>query len=372
MHRHNYILDFLKNRELNEIYATIALRSLALSMIVIFIPIYLLQLGNSLTTVFTFFLILNLARGFFMVASAKIASKFGFKHTMFFHVPFMIVTYGLFYSLENYNIPLFIPAITLAAGSSLFWMGYHLDFAKFSHKKTRGQEIGLSNISSSLFHAAGPLIGGLILYYFSFGILFTVVSLLLIISMVPLLFSKDVHEPLQISLKDIFDRKRMKRALALMGFGIESSIAVVIWPIFIFGILNSYVSLGLVSTVGLFFSLIATFVIGKFADSRRLFILRFGAIFTSLIWFIKIFVTTSLQIFLIDSLHGVTRTMKYISFDALSYDRANRRGIVSHMVFREIFIHMGRVLLYITLILTSSFIGGLLMGGGGALLMLLF
>jgi len=374
MHTYYHILDFLKNRELNELYATIALRSLALAMIVIFIPIYLLQLGYSLTAVFVFYLVLNIARVFFMVAAAKIASRRGFKHVMFYHVPFMIIFYILLYNLENYgeNIPLWIPAIFLAAGSSLFWMGYHLDFAKFSNKKTRGREIGFSKIFSSIFHVAGPFIGGLILYYFSFKILFTVVSIILFFSVSPLFFSKDIHSPLTISLKSIFNKKKIKSAFAHMGFGIESSVAIVIWPIFIFAILDSYVVLGLVSSFGLLFSLIATFIIAKFSDARRRLVLRLGAVFTALIWFLKVFITTGLQIFIVDSIHGVTRTMKYISFDALSYDKANKGGIMEHMVFREVFINFGRVVLYSILILTSDLVGGLIMGGGSSLLVMFF
>ena len=297
-------------------YATIALRSLALAMIVIFIPIYLLQLGYSLKSVFVFYLALNISRIFFMIVAAKVSSRYGFKHSMFYHVPFMVVFYVLLYNLEDYGnlIPLWIPAIVLSIGSSLFWMGYHLDFAKFSHKKSRGSEIGFSKIFSSGFHAAGPLIGGLVLYFFSFKILFVIVSVLLFFSVMPLFFSKDVHQPINISLKTIFNKKRIKGAVSHMGFGIESSVAIVIWPIFIFfSILNNYVALGLVSSLGLVFSLIATFVIGKFSDARRRLVLRLGAILTSLVWFLKLFVSSMMQIFIVDSIHGVTRTMKYIS-----------------------------------------------------------
>ena len=311
-----------------------------------------------------------------MVVAAKVSSKFGFKHSMFYHVPFMIIFYALLYGLEDYGhlIQLWIPAVFLSIGSSLFWMGYHLDFAKVSHKKSRGSEIGFSKIFSSLFHAAGPLIGGLILYFFSFKILFIVVSFLLFFSIIPLFFSKDLHQPINISLKTIFNKKRLKSAVSHMGFGIESSVAIVIWPIFIFfSILNkNYIELGLVSSFGLVFSLIATVIIGKFSDSRRKLVLRLGAVLTALVWFLKLFVSTVMQIFIIDSIHGVTRTMKYISFDALSYDKANKRGIIEHMVFREVFINLGRVILYLFLILTANMIGGLLLGGGGALLMLLF
>jgi len=54
MHEHHNFLHFLKNRELNELYATMAIKSFSISLIGIFIPIYLLNLGYTLQSVFSF------------------------------------------------------------------------------------------------------------------------------------------------------------------------------------------------------------------------------------------------------------------------------------------------------------------------------
>lgn len=374
MNSYHQFLNFLKNRELNELYASVAMRALAISMISIFIPIYLLQLGYSLVAVFGFFLTLNITRVVFMVVAAKISSRIGFKHTMFLNAPFLIAFYLLLYTLDYHPLPLYFLAIILGIGSSLFWLGYHFDFATFSDHKTRGKQISIAKIFISVFAVLGPLAGGLILYFFGFHLLFIISSSLLFFSVVPLFFSKDVYQPFDFSLKKIFVKKKTRNALAYMGHGAENSVAAFVWPIFIFfSILNSYVLLGLVSTVALFFTLISTLIIGKISDIRRRLVLRTASISTSIIWILKIFVATTLHVFILDSLHGITRTMKEVPFDALSYDKANKReNIMQHIVFREIFLQVGRIVLYTILMMSASLVAGLLMGSGSSLLILFF
>jgi len=103
MHHHNHFLHFLHNRELNELYASIALRSFALSMIGIFIPIYLLQEGYSLASVLIFFAVVTGIHAFGVFPAAKFSSRFdlSLNHKQviswvfkdFFHNPFF---YGFF------------------------------------------------------------------------------------------------------------------------------------------------------------------------------------------------------------------------------------------------------------------------------------
>lgn len=373
MHGYSYFLHFLRNRELDELYASVAIRSFAMSMINIFIPIYLLKLNYSLPSVLLFYAILNLVHALFVIPAAKISSKFGFKHSILFSIPLLLFFYILLYTLEMYQWPLYLLAIIFGINNSLFWVGYHTDFARFSKMKYRGEEIGFVKIFSSIFSVAGPLIGGLILAFTSFKFLYIIVSLLLFISAIPLFFSRDIHNPTNFSIKQIFTDQKIKDYLAFIGHGIESGVGATIWPIFIFfSILNSFASLGFITTLSLFFSLIFMFIIGRFSDVRRRLVLRLGGIFNAIIWGIKTIVTTSFQVFVIDSFYGITRTMREVPFDALSYDKANKRNIVEFIVFREIVIQTGRVILFISMMFIADFVTGFIFGGGASLLYLLF
>jgi len=226
----------------------------------------------------------------------------------------------------------------------------------------------------------GPIIGGLILTYLSFTVLFVIVSILLFASTIPLFFSADIHEPSPFSLKFIFSRKHLKDALVYSAMGIEMMANGVLWPLFIFIIMNSYIKLGIVSTIAVAFTGVFAVYVGRFADvhgNRK--VLRVGAIGDIVFWFIRGFVNTVKGVF------GVTTAAAFfslglLSLDAEAYNRANRAGRkrVEYLVMREIFICFGRILILgvmmflFSLIGEKSFVGGFVLTGLAELLYLLF
>jgi len=369
MHRNHHFFNFFKSRELNEIYTSISIRSFALSMISIFIPIYLLKLNYSLTSVFIFYAILNLTHALFTLPAAKISSKFGFKHSILFSIPLLITFFILLFTLEIYGWPLYLLAIIFGLNNSLFWIGYHVDFSRFSKKKHRGEEIGFARIFSSVFSMIGPLIGGVVLAFISFQFLFIAVSFLLFVSIAPLFFSKDIHNPVNFSTKQIFTDQKLKDYLSFAGHGIETGLATIIWPIFIFfSILNNFTSLGFIAAISSFSSLIFVLIIGKFSDKKRRLVLKIGAFFNAVIWGIKTFAKTFLHVFILDFFHGMTRTAVSVPFDALSYDKANKSNIVEFIVFREILIQIGHVILFIAMIFVADLASSFIFGSGASLL----
>ena len=87
-HHQPHIFHFFKNKELNELYLSIAVRSFALSVIGIFIPIYLLQQGIPLAQVLIFFAIVTGTMTVCTLPVAKLASRFGFKHLIYYSKPY--------------------------------------------------------------------------------------------------------------------------------------------------------------------------------------------------------------------------------------------------------------------------------------------
>jgi len=373
MYNSHHHLHFLKNRELNELYISVAIKSFAISMISIFVPIYLLKLNYSLTTVFLFFAILNASHALFVIPAAKISSKYGFKHSMFYSVPILIIFYLALYTLEQFHWPIYLLAVIFGINNALYWVGYHVDFSKFSDKKNRGKEVGKAKIVSSIFYVLGPIIGGLIITFVGFQALFVTVSVLLSASVIPLFFSKDIHDPINFSIKEIFKGQTIRNTFAFIGHGIEGGAGVVIWPVFIFfSILNNFTTLGLVSSVSVSFSLLFVFIIGRFSDVRRRLVLRIGSLLNTVIWGVRFFIKTTFQVFIIDSFYGISKTLTNIPFDALSYDKANKSDIVKFIMFREIIIQIGGMVLFLVMATIATLTIGFFFGGGASLLYWLF
>ena len=366
MHSHHNFFHFFRNRELNELYVSISIRSFAISLIGIFIPIYLYQRGYSFTSIFIFFGLFSLVHALFSMPAAKIVSKLGVKHSILISVPFLIIFLLLLYSLEDFRWPLPLLSVFVGVGTSLFWLSYHVDFAKFSDRKNRGKQIGFSKIAMSLFSVLGPIVGAVILTFEGFKFLFIITSVLLIGSVVPLFLSREIHEPASFSLKGFFKGQKIKDVLSYFGHGIENKIGMIVWPLFIFIFIlgEKYISLGLVSSLALGVGLISTFLTGKFTDTFRKVMLKFGSVFNALVWVVKSFIVTPFQLFVTEAFYGASQTAMHIPFDAMTYDKAKKRHIIKTILEREMYHHIGAVLLFLVLIfLTDSLISVFRFGG---------
>ena len=81
----------LKYTELNEIYIFNSLRALAFSFITIFIPIYLLDLGFTIQSIFLYYISFYLMEALFESASVRLIRIFGPKHVIAISVPFLFI-----------------------------------------------------------------------------------------------------------------------------------------------------------------------------------------------------------------------------------------------------------------------------------------
>jgi len=358
MHEHDRILHFFMNKEINELFTSITLRTFAISLTGIFIPIYLYQLGYSFSSIFFFFAFLTLFNLILLVPSLKIACRFGLKHSILFSMPPLIIFFLLLFSLESYNWPLILLAFFAGVHVALFWLSYHIDFSKFSNKKIRSKQIGFARILISISSALGPIVGALIITFFGFKVLFIIVSLLILGSTLPLFLTKEIHIPVRAPLRKIFKYSNFKDKIAYMGFGIEGRISAIIWPLFIFIFIfgGKYLSLGLFSSITFFSSLVFTLLVGKYSDINKKVLLKVGTIFNSIIWAVKSIIVTPIQVFIIGIFYGASKTAIIIPFTTINYDKTNNINRQKIILEREMFIQLGGTIILFIMAFASDFI----------------
>lgn len=371
---HFHILKFLQNKELRTVYLTLALRDLALSMIGIFVPLYFIKVLNySINKTLIFYLIYSVVFGITSPITARISSKIGFKKSILLSIPFYISFYFILNSLKTSSIHFFIPAITIALADSIFWISLHTDFAKASDKRHRGEEVGLMFYSTMFVGLVGPFLGGLILTYYDFITLFWVVNILLLTCVIPLFFSKEVHEKANFSYKYIFKKTHFKDLLNFIAYGIRLVAEGVLWPVFIFLIINAYLGLGFLITLSAIIGIFAAYNFGKITDTKgKNILLRLGAVFYSVTWFIRSFLKTIFSVSLITLISSILTTMVDIPFTAKTYDKSLKKNLVEYLVFREIALCIGRALIIILVILLNNMAGGFILTGITTLFHLFF
>lgn len=352
------------DKEITQIYTGHAIRRFALAMIVIFEPIYLfLYFGHSLTKTLFFLAAIAGFYGLFVPFGAKIMVKLGLKKAMLFSVPFIFLYYLVLWNITASFVLLFLAIIFKVFYALFYWPAYHTDIARFSKKEFRGEQLSAGTIVYSLSSIAGPFVGGLIIAKLGFPVLFLVVLILLLVSALPLFFSREVHEvygdSYERAFRGIFKKENRKDSLAFAAFGIDQGISMFIWPIFMFVIAINYKSMGFITSAALALSLLLTLYIGKLVDRMgRAKLLRIGSILTSIGWVFKAFVKGTFDAFLAHTIYRFAFVSTNLPFRAIMYDKASadKRKLDRFIVRREMSHNLGRGLMFVILAIIFIFI----------------
>ncbi len=359
-----YFLHYFLKREATQFFTSVAIRYLALGMILVFEPIYLyLYFDKSLPFTLLFFGTIHGLYGILAVYGGKIMAKIGLKHSMLFsHFFFFGYYLSLFFIFKSFLlVPLAI--ILKAFGMTLFWPAFHTDFARFSEKDHRGMEVGKKNIAMFAPLVVGPIIGGWILTVFNYPVLFTSVLLVLSASAIPLFLSKEIHEIYTDSYEKawgrIFKKENRRTSLAFAFNGMEVAINFYLWPLFMTILAIQFVAMGGITSFALGFSAIFTLYMGKITDKlNRPRLLNIGSFLTSAAWIIKFFVVTPFGAFLSHTLYRICRTTAGIPFQTILYEKAALKGEEADefIIYREIIINISRFFLFLVLAIFFFFV----------------
>jgi len=362
------------SKELTLIYISLALRNFSLSLISLFIPLYLYhEIGYSLEETLMVFLFYSVASAIFCPIAAKFSAKYGFKHSVLFSTPFYILFILFLYLLPSVKTPLIILASLMGISLAFYWVGMHPLFYFVTDKKRRGEEFGKSKVIMVAAATAGPLIGGLLINLTGFSLLFAFASFFLFLSSIILFFSKDAHVKYHFSVKKLFSKDKWKNSLFFVSQGTEFIANGVIWPLFIFLILGSYLSLGIIGSILAGLTIIISWAFGKFSDrtDKHKLITIFSS-FESLSWFLRSLVITPAHVFVTTLFGAVTNGIRSIPVGALVYDKTEKEDVLGYFVTREIFICLGRILILTLVLMLGSLKSGLIFQGFSSLAALLF
>jgi MFS family permease len=333
----------------------------------IFLPIFLYQFFHeSIRWVAGWYVVGSFLYVISLPLGAMTIDKITFRGALRWGSFLGFISLVIFYFAEDISFEMFILSslVVLTLYRIFYWIPYHVDFAKFTDKQNRSKEVGLVEISSNVSGIFAPIIAGIILVKFGYDSLFFITGFIYLISIIPLFFLPRTYEKFEWSYfttwKKLFSKKRRSQSLAFMADGAEQSVGLVIWPIFIFVLLDgNYLQLGILTAGITTIVIILDFVVGKYADKMQLKgkILKFGSIFYAIGWIIKIFVVTAFQIFLADVYHKLMKIFMRIPFDALTYEVAADQGhfVDEFTVLKEMALHIGKAIMLLIVIIGSYY-----------------
>ena len=346
--------------EIGELYSHSAISNLALSVVMLFEPIFLYSvLKFSVSQVFLF---MAVTYGIYILTIAwggKLASIYGYKHAIAMSIPFQILYWLIMLAArDNVNLA-FVAAIAFGIQKSLYWPGFHALMARYADRGQVGREFGLVYAIISISQIVGPFIGGVLAEKFGMTATFIMASLIYCFSIIPLFKVKEIFIPKAYSFKDTLKlyRDYPKKFIGYLGFG-EELIVLTIWPIFIYIIVKNYESTGLLATIASFAAAIIAIIIGKITDqyTKRM-LIKVGAFFGTLVWIVRLVANSIWNVLAIDTLSRTSKEMSFIPISTVTYIRAENTHVVPYVVFFEQSLAIGKLLACVLGIIVFSLTG---------------
>jgi MFS family permease len=364
-HKHVYFKGDIPNG-FSSLYTAKTINNIASGLLGVFLPIFLYELfqGN-FQLVMAWYLIGSLAYLVLVAYGAQFLNRVGFRTSLIMSAILGSLFYTVFYFLEPKTVYWLIPLsiILLTIWRMTYWLPYHIEFTKLTKKRDRGKQLSLMLATASLIGIFAPVVAGTLITHQGYNVLFIIAIVLFLVSSVPYFTIPRTHETYSWSYtktwKQLFRKSNQSMLIPLIAEGAENTVGVIIWPIFIFNILEgNYFEVGAVSTLIVAATIGIQLFAGSYVDGKgKRGLLRTGTVLYAFGWILKVFVATAFHIFVAGVYHSVMKIFVHTPFETLVYEVAADQGhyIDEFSALREMAIGIGKSLMLIMAILISIY-----------------
>lgn len=364
-----------KHTELNEMYAVMAFRSFIVSLVGIFVPIYLWTLGYPLVDIFIIHLLIYLGDGILEIPVTFLLARFGPKRLIALSMPLLVAHFLILWTIPNFHWAIPIIAFSASIPLALFWQPYYYDFSKAKHSHEACKEVSLVLVLTSLTAALAPFIGGFIASHFGIGYVFALVAFLLVFAVAPLFKKGEQHVVRKIDYGRLKINKIREDLVSYWGMGTQGVVGMVVWPIFVYFIVKTYQNVGLATSMAMILTLVFTYLLGKSADhGKRQRYLKTGSFMMGLVYFVKAIASTFIHVFSLDFLSNLANAFFYAPFISEYYLHADEESRNEYLTIMEITSDLSRAFLLLFLAFLTLFFSdqtvliiGLVLAGFGSL-----
>jgi len=355
-------------------YLNASLRSLAVSLISIFTPVFiysegLLLWGSSryaLAGVALFYLVFRLTALLSALPLSRVIEKIGFRRSVVVSMVFMIL-----YLISLMFAPIYVWLLLLAPiffGLSvpLYWVSRDSAICQDGNKANLGRQMSILIAGEQVAGLAGPFVAGVIITSLGYQFLYGVALSILMVSIVPL-FSLPHHVHKNgASLRGFYlwltNTRYFHQAVGVVGKTVDDYGLAIVWPlaIYLLGIKIGVIG-GIFSLVALL-AVLVRIIVGKLFDKLRTrgdfsdeILHSIAVIATSLIWMVRLFVSSVGGILGVDaagSVFGTTYTNFYINYLHLG---GMRMGNIAYWVYVEMTYSLTAVILMGVLVIAALF-----------------
>ena len=335
------------------------LAGVGMGLVGIFIPIYLLELGNSVSTVIIWLLThhLSLLLGAFL--AIYVSNIIGLVRCWYVRIVLVTILFTGLFLLPSYPSILFILAFISGMESAFFWIPYNILTVRKTEDSTIGSSLAfMSNVGSAVGLVA-PMIAALLIITYGYNILFVIALVFILISIVPVLPLRHEQTSFKFDLPEIrsiiHKNKHFILPEILDNLGQDAQI---IWTLFLLITGLTVLDIGVLGVLAGVVGMVVTHITGTLIDKwDKKTVVRFGAVTTTIMWTISyivaIYAPTPAMLYIVTVLRGFALGIFASAYGAIMLNRA-RSADAQFLVLREVPTIFGRVIVFtITLLLLS-------------------
>ncbi|MBU3904893.1 MAG: MFS transporter [Nanoarchaeota archaeon] len=330
-----FLSDGFLNNGLRYLFLDYTLYIFSTSLLHLFLPLYLIQeLAFPLWLALMPSAVLMACYGIFSFFGYKIQSKIGTKKMFILSYFTKLIHHG-FLLLIPFNIIGFWLYLAFAPINAVFaiWQPHQISLSKYTNKKHRGLQLSFLSVVVLIAYTIGPILGAWVLSYYGFIWLIAVQYIFMGFRIFPILKLDNFYEPkmkwsYREVMKLIFSKRFRKTFISLSALNVLN-VGNLLWPIFIFLSLKTYLGVGSVLSIAIFFQLIFTLFVGRITDIfKRKSVLVVGTVLNSLSWFGRFiinFLPKSILLFTgLETYSGFVGQTTGLPYNASVYDKLDK------------------------------------------------
>ncbi len=356
-HRHNlHRLAGHSNFRIFEL--AIWLHTLAQSLVWIFIPIILLNIGYSVRDILIYYLILNVIDVPLNFFVAYLMRKIGARKVLILGNVAVIGFFAVLNILTAGNWPLLLVLALLAAiYDTFFWISHIYIFTEINRDKglDLGKTTGAMEAVRKLANIVGPVAGAVLLVVFGKSSLLISSIIIHILSIFVLFKMRHVndmpHEP-PLSLRNFFAGSKERREFFSLGlWGVHSEVDSVFWPLFIFVVFGSIGSVAAVPVIVALTTAVFSYVAGRLTKKYSFKMIAIGSLLIASTWVLRLIFENSTLYFITVFLIGFLSLLVIIPIDRGIVESGLKKGALASATYRNAVGMFSRAILYAVLLL---------------------
>jgi len=342
------MFDFRNKREIYRKHLSHTVRCVALSIISIDIPIYLLAEGYLLQQVIIFYITFHLAGLFFVfLVLLPLINNYGLVRTLKLHYPLEIGFLVLLHLLVYWQIPIYLIAIIGGFSTFSYWIPLNILLVKHAERKSVGKDISTFVALPKIFGILGPLMSAVLIPILGFGIVFVLAILGMISSYLPIANISKSDVRVDIKVKDIISKMKKRKSLFVLEiFNNMMEDSEWFWAIFVYLIIGSLAAPGIVGSMSALGGALFTLLIGKHVNKKAKIIAPVAALGMALLWGMRIFIDTPFAAYLISLVASFVMIAFLVSYFVIVYRNIKDKDEEEFLILKEVPTVLGRLILF--------------------------